>query len=174
MRWTLIFLLLSSMPVMAAQDFALGMAMESRAQREVNPDFTDMRNSPQLYLKYRVLPAWFALGEISSESRDSSSGSLHVEAHSLKTGLWGRYEFTTLRWTPFLAVGFGEYFDRVSTRFQSSQDTRSGTRGYMGTGVGVGKTYWDILLLEAEGRVTFEEQTKDPVLTAILRLGVKI
>lgn len=175
MRRLLVILILvcASARATAKEQWAFGLGMESRLQREVNPDFTGLTNTPQYYVKYNFLP-WSALVEFGQEGRDSSSGSLHVQSSSRKLGVWGRYEFTGKNWAPFLSSGIGSYFDRVDTTFQSSRDERSGTRKFFGLSTGIGCTYWEHLLLEAEARLTSVEQNKEPVFSALFRLGFQI
>ena len=173
MRWIVSTVIFLSAHAVASPRWGLGLGMESRMQREVNPDYANMKNVPQLYVKADFLP-WAVLGEFSQEERRSSSGSLEIKSQTRKLGVWGRYEFTGPRWSPFLTTGVGEYFDRVETTFQSSHDSRSGMRGFWGLGAGVGVTYWERILVELEGRVNLIEQTKDPVFSALLRVGVQI
>ena len=154
------------------QEMALGIAMESRLQMEINPDVGSLRNLGMVYAKYKV-GRWAGLFEAGQERRDTSSGSLKVRNESIMTGLWGRYEFSNgdRLWSPYLAAGGGAYFDKVKTQFQSSEAQHGGTRKFAGLGAGVSSVLAQHLLLEGEGRMNFVEMVKDPVFSLIVRVG---
>ena len=156
----------------AGPDYAFGLGMESRFQREVNPDYNDMKNMGELYGKNRFWP-WSLVVEAGQEGRESSSGSLSVRAESTSLQLWSRYEFRE-HWSPFLAVGLGDYFDRVETKFQGSTDVRNGTRNMIGFGAGMSTVFWRYLLVELEGRMALLQESRDPVYSVLLRIGLQI
>jgi opacity protein-like surface antigen len=156
------------------KDFAMGVGMETRAQRDVNPDETAPKYAGVLYAKMRFKP-WDALLETARDERDSSSGSLRIHSESTMLGAWGRYEiYPDEFWTPFASAGLGTYFDKVATSFQDSSFSKSGTRGFLGLGAGVSAVLWDHVLVEGEGRILSLEQSKDPVLTGMIRVGCQM
>jgi opacity protein-like surface antigen len=156
------------------KDFAMGVGMETRAQRDVNPDETAPKYSGVLYAKLRFKP-WDALFETARDERDSSSGSLRIHSESTLLGAWTRYEIRAEEsWTPFASAGLGSYFDKVSTSFQTSSADKSGTRGFLGLGGGVSAVFWSHVLVEGEGRILSLEQSKDPVLTGMIRVGCQM
>lgn len=172
------FLILLGLVVSTAPAFAVtwgaGLAMENRIQREVNPDYADMKSFGQLYAEVRFWP-WALLIEGGSEAANSDSGTLHIQSATYSLGLWGRYEFyAPSRWSPFLSAGLGSYFDSVKTTFAGDIDNRTGTRGYFGLGAGIRKVLWSHLSLEAELRGQFVEDRKDPYASGLLRLGWQI
>lgn len=156
----------------ARQEVAMGLAMESRVQREVNPDIGNLHSLGMVYAKWKFAQ-WSALFETGLEEHDSGTGSLNVKTETIGVGLWGRYDFYApdRGWSPFAGVGVGSYFDRVNADFQDSHEERSGTRKFAGLGVGVDATFWQHFLVEGEGRMNFVELSKDPVFSAIFRVG---
>jgi opacity protein-like surface antigen len=164
----------SSAFALTQKDFAMGVGMETRAQRDVNPDETAPKYSGMLFAKLRFKP-WDALLETARDERDSSSGSLRVHSESTLLSAWVRYEIRPEEsWTPFATAGLGSYFDKVSTSFESSQASKSGMRSFVGLGAGVSATYWDHLVIEGEGRILSLEESKDPVLTGMIRVGCQM
>lgn len=172
-----IILILSLMffPVAHAEpQWALGAAMESRFQREVNPDYGGVQNVGAFFTKLRLAP-WAMVLEVGHEDRHSSSGSLSIHTQSTNGSLWARYEFLGEQtWRPFLGAGLGLSWDRVDTSFANSTDTRTGQRGLFGFGGGVSGLLWKYLLAEVELRVVSIEDVKDPVLSGLLRLGLQL
>lgn len=151
---------------------AMGLSMETRLQRDVNPDQSSLQPMGLLYGRYRVSGPFWILGETGYESHSGGSGSLQVKTESIVFGLWGRYEILRDRkWMPYVALGGGSYFDKVSTDFETSSDQRSGTRMFAGLGTGVSTTLWNYFSMEAEGRITFIELEKDPGFSMVLRAG---
>jgi hypothetical protein len=164
----------SSALALTQSDFSMGFGMESRAQRDVNPDYVNPLYSGQLFAKLRLKP-WDLVLETSRSERDSGSGSLRVHSESTLLGAWGRYEFTPDReWTPYAALGMGNYFDKVSTSFQDSQADRGGNRKFLGLSAGVSAIFWEHLIVEGEGRILSLEQSKDPVFAALIRVGCRM
>jgi hypothetical protein len=164
----------SSVFALTQKDFAMGLGMETRASRDVNPDYVTPQYMGMLYAKLRLKP-FEALLETSRSERDSGSGSLRVHSESTLLAGWGRYEvFPEQEWIPFAALGFGTYFDTVTTRFQDSRSSNNGRRGFLGAGAGASKIFWQHFLVEVEGRVLSVEQARDPVLTGIVRLGCQM
>jgi opacity protein-like surface antigen len=153
-----------------SNQWAFGLGMESRVQREVNPDYANLQNTPELYARFRAHP-YVALLEVGQQTHDTSSGSLSIRSQSTNVALWGRYEFLERAWTPFLSAGAGSYFDRVETHFESSSDARTGRRALIGAGAGVSATVWQNLLLELEVRASGVQNEKDPLLTSLFRVG---
>lgn len=151
--------------------WSTGLGMESRMQREVNPDYVDMRNSGTLYAKARFWPM-AALLEAAREDRDSHSGDLRIKASSMMLGVWGRYEFRDPdKWSPFAGLGAGQYFDQVQTSFGEQVDTRKARRGFMGVGLGLTKTYWQHLLLELEARAAAIQRRDQIQFSGLFRVG---
>src|SRR3569623_324668 len=77
---------------LAKPDYALGLALEAREQREVNPDTNGARGIGQLYGLVRLRPAAVEI-ETSQDSSQTNSGSLSVKSQSTMLGVWGRYEY---------------------------------------------------------------------------------
>ena len=156
------------------KDFSMVVAMETRANREVNPDYVNPKYSGMLFAKLRLRP-WNILLEMSRSERDSRSGALHVNSESTRLAAWSRYEFLPdSSWTPFAAAGGGFYSDRVSTSFGQTTVNSSGKRGMLGLGAGISAVFWNHLTLEAEGRLESVEYARDPVLAGIVRLGCRM
>ena len=170
----LVTMLACSVGARAFPMWGLGAEMESRSARDVNPDYTGVHSVGGIFGKLSFDP-WAALLEISREAHDSGSGSLSVHAQTTTVGLWGNYQFLLSEtFRPFVSLGLGSYFDQVETKFQSSSASRGGRRLFIGAGGGVSSTLWQHLLLEAEVRVNSIEDSKDPVLSGVLRLGIQI
>lgn len=174
MRATLILVLsLSSGSAFAAR-WSVGTALEARAQREINSDYTQLRNSGQLFAQARFLP-WVAHVELGREDQRTRAGAVGVDSRSLSLAGWGRFEFENeRRWKPFLGSGIGAYFDQVSTRFGAEKDIRQGRRLFAGIAVGLTAIYWENLLVELEGRTALVEDREEPNFSALVRLGVQI
>jgi len=155
-------------------DMAMGFGMESRMQRDVNPEYNTQQNSGQLYAKLRFWP-WALEIETGRSELDSGQGSLRIRSESTLLGLWGRYEFKDPgTFAPFASLGVGSYFDVVDTTFESSHDRRTGLRKFMGAGGGVSTVFWTHLQVELEGRVMTLEETKDPIFSGLIRIGCQI
>jgi hypothetical protein len=89
--------------------------------------------------------------------------------------LWGRYEFLPAdRWSPFAALGAGAYFDEVNTQFQGANDRRTGRRDFLGIGGGLTVTFRERLLVEGEARAASIEESDQPVVSFLLRVGVQL
>jgi len=159
---------------LAKPDYALGLALEAREQREVNPDTNGARGFGQLYGLVRMRPAAVEI-ETSQDSNETHSGSLSVKSLSTMVGAWGRYEYLhPADYTLFASLGLGAFFDRVDTQFQTSSDHHSGTRDFMGAGTGLSVVFWEHLQLEVEGRILSIQESKDPVLSGLVRVGCQI
>lgn len=164
----------SSAFALTQKDFAMGLGMETRASRDVNPDYVSPQYMGVLYAKLRLKP-FAAMLETSRSERDSGSGSLRVHSESTMLAAWGRYEiFPEQRWIPFATLGLGTYFDNVTTHFQDSRSSNNGRRDFVGVGAGASTVFWEHFLVEAEGRVLSIEQARDPVLTGIVRVGCQM
>lgn len=170
------FILLVAQPVSAAvTPFSIGLALESRLNKEVNPDVSKVDNVPQLSARYRFEPFAVQL-EYSQQASSSGSGSLRINSLSRLATLWGRYKYYEYtRWNPFVGAGFGYYFDRVESKFEGSANTRGGQRRVLGLGTGIGTPqFWETLDLEGEMRISTVEQRSDPMFSFLLRLDVQI
>jgi hypothetical protein len=155
-------------------DLAMGLGLETRAQRDVNPDATTAKSTDEFYGKIRFFP-WALEIETGREESASGSGSLTIKSESTLLGVWGRYEFAPPTMVaPFASLGMGSYFDVIDTSFAASHDRRQGVRKFMGAGGGLTMTLWDHLQMEIEGRIISLEETKDPVLSGLIRVGCQI
>lgn len=150
--------------------WSAGTGLETRFQKEVNPDYSDVQILGQLFGQLN-LGRWLAHAELGHEERDTSTGLLAIETRSLNIGAWGRYQFQTEQWRPFVGTGLGAYFDTVKTTFGASEDERSGNRPYWGLGGGISAVFWNSLLLEAEGRGTLIRDRREPTFAALFRVG---
>ncbi len=158
-------------PAVRKHRFSGGTGIEGRVQQEVNPQITEAKALPHFFAQYRYDSFGLAL-EGNNQERSSSSGALKVKSRTINLGLWGRYEFLKpLRWSPFLALGVGSYFDTVTSRYADEMDERSGRRDFFGLGGGVSTALWDHLLLEAEMRAALIQDRKDIAYSGILRIG---
>ena len=153
----------------------LGMAMEARLEREVNPEYTDPAGLGQVFAQVEM-GRWLAHAEIGRQEQESSSGSLAVKTTTNIFGLWGRYQFLNeKKWRPFLGAGMGMHLDEVKTSYgATSKDRRDGERGYLGIGGGVGRVFAEWMLIEVEVRAGGVEDRKDPLFSLTTRLGVQI
>lgn len=173
----IIFILLWSLSTAwatAKTDLTMGLGMETRFQREVNPDYTSARFSGQLYAQVQQWPWVLALELTPTERSSTSSGSLRVQSEVIVLGFWGRYELLTSQrqWTAFAGLGAGMNFDRVTTDFAGESDARTSRRGFAGAGLGLGGILWKRLSLEAEGRAVSLEEREDPIFSLVLRAGI--
>jgi hypothetical protein len=164
----------SSSWALARPDYALGLGFEARQQRDVNPDSNGARGLGQLYGMLRLKP-WAIEVETSHDTDQTHSGSLNVKSQSTLVGAWGRFEYLhPADYTLFAALGYGMFFDQVDTQFQTSSDHHTGTRDFMGAGTGLSTLFWEHLQLEVEGRILNIQETKDPVFSALVRVGCQI
>ncbi len=172
-RALIVLMVFTSCAAMAERPaLSMGAGFEARMQRELNPDYVEMKSLGQLFVQARF-EKWAVHAEVGDERRVSNAGGLKITARSINTGVWGRYQFVNIyRWVPFVGAGLGAYFDQVSSKFGAADDDRSGIRPYLGTGIGVSGGFWKYLLLEAEGRLAVVRDRKDPMASAILRAGV--
>lgn len=169
---TILTLALLSSFASAAQ-YALGGGMESRLQKEVNPDYVEAKHVGGVFGKISFWPMAVVV-EAAQQERESQVGGLKIKSSTNNFGLWGRYEFRDPgTWSPFAGIGAGLYMDKVVTSFEGNDDTRSGNRGFMGLGGGLTKTFWKYLLVELEARVATVQDRNDPFLSALLRAGVQ-
>jgi hypothetical protein len=115
---------------------------------------------------------WGLHVELGKEDHVTNAGAMTISSKSYNSGVWGRYIFrNTHLWQPFLGAGVGAYFDTVTSRFGNALDERSGVRPYVGANAGVSAVFWKYLLVEAEGRMTGVRDRKEPMLSALLRIG---
>ena len=176
MRSLIFAILLVSSPAFALtqSDFAMGVGLESRMQRDVNPDYSNPRSSGNLYAKLRMRP-WDLLIETARDEQSTGSGSLRIRNESTLLAAWARYEFEKNEsWTPYVSLGAGNYFDKVSTTFQASHVESNGNRKFLGLSAGISAVFWDHFLVEGEARVLSLEQSKDPVLSGLIRVGCQM
>lgn len=157
--------------------WAFGLGMESRLDTEVNPDYTDLQNAGLVYLRgqWRRYGLQLELG--GGEKRRTSSGSLRIETVSYSGALWGRYDLMGTRRRsamPFLELGGGTFADQITTEFQGARDERQGRRGFVGLGLGVGFVLFRHLEIEAGARGQSIQQRKDPLVSLLIRMGVRI
>lgn len=158
----------------AVWTWSLGTGLEARVQRQVNPDYSEFATLGQLFVQMQR-GNWGAQLEVSQEEHNTSSGGFHIDTTSTNAGAWGRYTILPERaWHPFFAGGLGSYFDKVTSSYGSSSVEKNGRRAYWGLGVGIARTFWQHLLLEAEGRGTMVEDRKDPMFSGLIRVGVQI
>lgn len=151
---------------------SLGTGYEARMQREVNPDYVEMKSLGQLFGQVRF-EKWALHLEIGDEERTTNYGAMKVYSRSINAGAWGRWLFQNERqWQPFVGGGAGAYFDRVTSRYGASVDDRDGLRPYMGVDTGISSVFWRHLLVEAEARISLVRDRKEPMLSALLRAGV--
>lgn len=161
----------ASAAAFARPQFGGGLGFETRMQREVNPEYAEAKSHPHLFAQM-LFVNWGAHLEISNETQSSSSGVLVVNSRSLNTGVWGRYKFLEeKRWRPFASAGVGMFFDRVKSEFATAVNESRGNRPYLGAGGGVSAIFWEHLLLEAEARITGVRERKEPMVSALLRVG---
>jgi hypothetical protein len=154
--------------------WSLGTGFEARLQREVNPDYTEAAMLGELFVQMNR-GHWGGQLEISQEERNTSSGALHIDTVTTNAGGWGRYTILLERpWHPYFTGGVGSYFDNVKSSYGSSSIEKNGRRLYWGLGVGISRTFWEHLLVEAEGRGALVEDRKDPVFSGLIRVGVQI
>ena len=163
----------SAAPSASAWRFDLGVGVEARWRREVNPAFGQYANAPQAFAT--IWYHRFALStELSREPvRSSTSGGLTIQTQATRFGTFARYGL--LQWgtvTPYVAFGGGATWDTVTTRFTSTVDRRRGSRRFLGAGLGVSAKPWSWSVIEAEARVLSEETVKFPGFGVIVRLGV--
>lgn len=157
----------------ARPQWGLGLGYEGRLQKEVNPDYMEVKSVYHGFVQARFHP-WIAHLDLGYESGKDSSGGLTIASRSYSPSLWGRYEFLETRWRPFVGTGVGAYFDRVTSTLGSASDERNGRRLFWGLGGGLSATFWDHFLVETEARLAFIEDRRDPLLSLLLRLGVEI
>lgn len=157
--------------VSARPTFGGGLGFELRIQREVNPDYAEAKGTPQLFAQMSFVN-WGAHLESSLEKQSTSSGGLSVSSRSYNLGAWARYKFLAeKRWRPFASAGLGSFFDKVTSDFGAASNDSSGTRPYAGLGGGLAVVFWNHLVLESEARVTMVRERKEPMFSALLRVG---
>ncbi len=148
-----------------------GVGLQSRLEREINPDFVKSKNSGQLFAQVLYLPYVLNM-ELGREEGSSRMGGLTITHSTVVFTAWGRYEWASdSQWRPFAAVGGGCYFDEVVSRFDRATDERSGTRLLSGLGAGVRGLLGHLLRLEAEGRMAFVQDHKDPEFSGTVKVG---
>ena len=81
----LILLMTSSSAALAAVRGSLGAGMETRMQREVNPDYMETKALGQLFGQI-IFGKWVAHGELGEERQESRTGALSVSSHSIGAG----------------------------------------------------------------------------------------
>lgn len=151
---------------------SFGAGLETRMQREVNPSYSEMKSLGQLFLQFDF-GRWVLHSEVGEEEQDSQVGMLSVSSRTLNGGLWGRFQFRDEGlWIPYLGSGVGTYYDRVISEFGSARDERSGYRLYWGAGAGLSAVFAKLIFTEAELRGSLVRDRKDPLISAMLRVGV--
>lgn len=154
--------------------FTTGMGLETRVDREINPGFSEVRPVGQVFQQIHFHPWTLAL-EFGYQKKDSSAGALRIQAVTGLASAWGRYAFSDSEtWAPFVGGGLGASFDRVTSSYGAASDRRRGIRYLGGVGGGITNVYWDYLMLEAEARVSLEEDRKDPMFALVVRAGVQL
>ncbi len=174
---TLVLFTLISAPAFAAPStYSMGLGMESRLVKEVNPDYTNAQFAGQLYGTVRFWPWDLSVEVTPEEKRSAASGSLSITSQTTTLSFWGRYEFLAAdrRLMPFASLGLGMYFDRVTTKFNGESDTRGSRRGFAGVGLGLTATLWKRLQLEAEARGSSVEEREEMLFSLLLHAGVQI
>lgn len=153
--------------------FGLGLGLESRLEREVNPDFFQLQSLGHYYgILGRGI--YSLLFELSRERQHSQSGAMAISTSTTSLAVWGRLELgSNTQWKTFATVGVGERVDKVSSVFESAADERSGVRKLLGAGIGISGIFWAHFQLDAEGRAIFIQDRKDPQLLALLKVGVQ-
>jgi|GEM_PF-4692806 len=166
-----LFLLISVSTVQAAPKWSGGLGYEARVQREVNPDFSETKGLPQVFAQM-LFVNWIAHVEAGTEQDSSNSGALKITTRSHHFGVWGRYSFLQAkRWRPFASAGVGTFIDNVKSEFGDADNDSRGTRPFLGTGGGVTTVFWEHLLFEGEARATLVRERKEPMISALLRVG---
>lgn len=174
MRTLVLFLLSFGWTAMAAPKLGLGVGLETRLDRQVNPGYDDFRHQAQLFQQFQWFPYVLSL-EFAYDQKQSSSGAFAVKTTTYAGGAWGRYVFYDPdRWSPYLAAGVGTNVDYVDTSLAKESDRRRGTRLFSGLGLGVSRVVWKSLLLEAETRATMIDGRRDPALGLLIRAGVEL
>jgi hypothetical protein len=167
-----VLLLLFTLTAQAeASSISAGLGLEARMQKEVNPDYIEGKTLGQIFAQV-LWENWGLHVELGKEDHVTNAGAMTISSKSYNSGVWGRYIFrNTHLWQPFLGAGVGAYFDTVTSRFGNALDERSGVRPYVGANAGVSAVFWKYLLVEAEGRMTGVRDRKEPMLSALLRIG---
>lgn len=168
----LVFMLLWVASTASALDYGLGIGVESRLTKDVNPAFSSVSTQGQFFQEVRFHP-WTLTLELGLERGESASGGLSIERSTVSAQTWARFAVLSFdTWAPYVGVGVGGFFDRVTTRLPGDEtDVRRGTRWMTGLGGGVTKTFFDHLLLEAELRASFVREQRDPGLSLLGRVG---
>lgn len=153
------------------QGFAAGLSLEARMQKEVNPDYIEGKTLGHVFGQVRF-EKWRLHGELGQEKHTTNTGGLTISSKTVVAGAWGHYIFVNAnRWQPFVSAGLGAHFDTVSSRFGNATDERSGKRLFGGTGLGIYAVYFKYLMVEAEGRIVGVQDRKEPMASALLRMG---
>lgn len=151
--------------------WSAGLGVEGRLQKEVNPDFVEGRTVGMLFGQI-LFSRWGIHSELSVEDHTSNSGAMTIAAKTYSAGVWGRYIFINpFRWQPYVSLGLGANFDTITSRFGAVTDERSGRRYFAGTGFGISAIFWKHLLTEAEGKVVGVQDRKEPMISALFRIG---
>jgi hypothetical protein len=154
-----------------APSISAGLGLEARMQKEVNPDYIEGKTLGQIFAQ-AIWENWGLHAELGKEDHVTNAGAMIIGSRSYNAGVWGRYIFRNGHlWQPFLGGGAGAYFDTVTSRFGNALDERSGVRPYAGANVGVSAVFWKYLLIEGEGRAAGVRDRKEPILSALLRVG---
>lgn len=154
-----------------ALDYGVGLGLETRLVKDVNPGYTSTRSLAHVFQELRLERFVFTV-EVGYDKSEGSAGGLSIRRATVTATTWARYAFLDFdRWSPYVTVGLGSHFDRVTSSFADESDTRRGTRLMTGLGGGIAKTLWDHLLLEGEVRGVFVREQKEPGLSLILRVG---
>lgn len=153
---------------------SMGLGLFSRMDREVNPDFYELRHVPELYGKLRYA-RWGLILEVGHEEQESASGAMSITHESTMINTWGRYDLDqNASWAPFATAGVGLYMDQVTSSYGSASDERSGRRGLFGLGAGLAGIFLKRVEVELEGRLGFIQDRKDPQMAALFRVGYRL
>lgn len=155
----------------AFTQWALGLAVEARAQKEVSPEAYGTQAVAGLFAQARRAP-WSALLELNQRGLRTRSGIYAVTSRTRTLGLWARYEpWDQGSWLPFVALGTGALFDQVQTTLGASDRVDEGRRLFVGGGVGLTRSFFERCVIEFEARAASEEQVPEPALSGWMRLG---
>ena len=171
MPYVLICFLFFGLSVHAAPRWAGGLGIEALIEKNVNAEDTQSHALPQLFAQMQ-LTNWVAHLELGTFSKTTETSGIRVTQRTRSLGAWGRYSFLeNKRWRPFASLGVGSYFDQITSEYKTSSDERSGKRLNAGTGGGFSVTFWEHLYLDSELRVIVAQERKEPMLSALLRVG---
>lgn len=167
----LIFFLFMQAASAEYQGVAAGLGIEARMQKEVNPDYVEGKTLGQVFARARF-EKWTLNMDFAQEKHTTNAGGITIGTKTFIAGVWGQYIFVNEnRWQPFVSAGAGANFDTVTSRFGSATDERSGVRYFGGAGIGISAVYFKYLLVEGEGRIVGVQDRREPMASALLRVG---